>query len=135
MRALLILLALCWCSEASARDALAQLNWRRARVGLPAYKADPSLQAAAEASAQAQASRGRMFHNRHIGTRSGVGWDSQNDPEGRRFYTCCSFARGSAWAGAAVAVGRNGQTYYSLDLRNSPSGRSGSRCPRCGRVH
>ena len=129
-------------NEVYGADALRNLNWRRAQVGLPAYKADPVLQQAAERSAQAQARRGRMFHNGHIGNRSGVGMTSRNDPTGRRFHTCYSMGRGTAWAGAAAVVGRNGQTYYSLDLSNSPRGRSRSTagkncylCPKCGKTH
>ena len=131
--------------EVYGADALRNLNWRRQQVGLPAYKADPVLQAAAERSAQAQASRGRMRHCNHIGNRSGVGMTSRRDPTGRRFHTCYSMGRGTAWAGAAAAVGRNGQTYYALDLSNSPRGRSRSTaapsgkncylCPKCGRTH
>ncbi|MEO2046464.1 MAG: hypothetical protein ABGX16_07810 [Pirellulales bacterium] len=122
-------------SDVVAASALNQLNWRRAKLGLPAYKFDAVLQVAAERSAQAQASRGSMFHNRHVGSRSGVGYSSYSDPQGRRFRTCFAFGRGTAYVGAAVAVGRNGHTYYSLDLRNTPSVRSMQPCLRCGKIH
>jgi len=138
MRAILLVVTVLMfiSGEVYGANALRQLNWRRAQVGLPAYKADAKLQAAAERSARAQARRGSMFHNSHIGNRSGVGMTSQNDPQGRRFHTCYSMGRGTAWAGAAAVVGRNGRTYYSLDLRNSPSGNTfGQRCGKCGRIH
>jgi len=74
-----------------------------------------------------------MFHNSHIGSRSGVGYTSQNDPQGRRFHTCYSLGRGTAYAGAAAVVGRNGATYYALDLSSSPRGNKV--CSKCGRTH
>jgi len=129
---------------AEGRDALAQLNWRRARVGLAPYRADPQLQAAAENSAQAQARTGRMFHSRHIGSRSGVGMTSIRDPQGRRFQTCYAFSRHAGYAGAAAAVGRNGRTFYALDIRDGPSRGSARRsgggkmcykCSKCGKTH
>jgi len=115
-------LALMLCASTSfGADALAQLNARRVRAGLPAFKPDAALQAAAERCAQQQARSGAMYHCLHIGSRSGVGMGSGSDWEGRRFNTCYAFDYSGGYAGAAAVVGRNGQTYYALDIRNSPS--------------
>jgi hypothetical protein len=99
---------------------LAQLNARRVKAGLPPYKADAQLQAAAERSAQQQARSGAMYHCLHIGSRSGVGMGSGSDPAGLRFNTCYAFNYGGGYAGAAAVVGPYG-TYYALDIRDTPS--------------
>jgi hypothetical protein len=108
-------------SNCFGADVLQQLNARRARAGLPPFKPDAKLQMAAERSAQAQARSGAMYHCLHIGSRSGVGCASGSDPLGMRFNTCYAFNYGGGYAGAAAVVGRNGQTYYALDIRDTPS--------------
>jgi hypothetical protein len=112
---MLLLFFVLACS-AHGQDALAQLNWRRTHVGLPAFRPDPRLQIAAERSARAMAREDRMFHNSHIGRRSGIGMTgSVYGP--RKFKTCYSFAAGSSWAGAAAVRSRSGRWYFALDLR------------------
>jgi len=130
----MFLVLFCMATQASGKDALSQLNWRRKAIGLRPYARAPELQGAAEASAAAQARRGSMFHNNHRGIRSGVGMNSRNDPSGRWFRTCFAFARitpGTS-AAAAVAVGRNGRTFYTLDIAGT---RARAKCLRCGGVH
>jgi hypothetical protein len=119
--ALLFLGVMLCAADCFGADVLAQLNARRAKAGLPQFKPDPALQAAAERSAQAQARSGAMYHCLHIGSRSGVGCGSGSDPAGLRFNTCYAFNYGGGYAGAAAVVGRNGQTYYALDIRDTPT--------------
>jgi hypothetical protein len=121
MKSILFLSVVLCAANCFGADALQQLNIRRVKAGLPAYKADAQLQAAAERSAQAQARSGAMYHCLHIGSRSGVGCGSRRDYEGRRFNTCYAFSPRGGYAGAAAVVGRNGQTYYALDIRDTPS--------------
>ena len=120
-RAGLLLLLVLFATNCFAGNALDELNKRRVRAGLPAYKPDAQLQAAAERSASAQARSGAMYHCLHIGSRSGVGYGSSYDPTGKRFNTCYAFSPQAGYAGAAAVVGRNGQTYYALDIRDTPS--------------
>ena len=137
MRAISLLVCILLAESAFSRDALSQLNWRRQAVGLRPYAHAPELQNAAETSVAAQARRGGMFHNNHRGVRSGVGATSRRDPTGRWFNTCFAFARISPGtrAAAAVAVSRNGRTYYTLDIAGSRARTTRAPCPRCGRMH
>lgn len=121
MKAILFVAAFMFTTTCFGGNALEQLNKRRVKAGLPAYKADAKLQAAAERSAQRQSKYGAMQHCCHIGSRSGVGCGSGSDPKGYRFNTCYAFNYGGGYAGAAAVVGRNGQTYYALDIRTTPS--------------
>ena len=43
------------------------------------------------------------------------------DFDGRRFNTCYAWNYGGGYAGAAAVVGANGNTYYALDIRDTPS--------------
>lgn len=123
MKSLSIFLFVALCAgNCFGADALAQLNARRVRAGLPAFKPDAALQAAAERSAQQQARSGAMYHCLHIGSRSGVGMGSGSDPTGRQFNSCYAFDYSGGYAGAAAVVGPNG-TYYALDIRDTPSPR------------
>ena len=121
MKAMMFLLAVLFTTNCFGANALEQLNKRRVKAGLPPYKADAKLQAAAEKSAQTQARAGAMWHCCHIGSRSGVGYSSGSDPAGYRFNTCYAFDGNGGYAGAAAVVGPNGNTYYALDIRNTPS--------------
>ena len=120
-RATLLLLFVLFAANCFAGNALEELNKRRARAGLPAYKPDAKLQAAAERSAQAQARSGAMYHCLHVGSRSGVGYTWGADHTGKRFDTCYAFSSQGGYAGAAAVVGQNGNTYYALDIRDTPS--------------
>ena len=121
MKAMMFLVVVLFAANCFGANALEQLNQRRIKAGLPAYKADVRLQAAAEHSAQTQARYGAMRHCCHIGSRSGVGYAGSFDPEGHRFNTCYAFSRSGGYAGAAAVVGPNGQTFYALDIRDTPS--------------
>jgi hypothetical protein len=121
MKSFLFLVVILCAANCFAADALSQLNARRAKAGLPPFKPDAKLQAAAERSAQTQAQRGYMHHCCHIGSRYGVGMSGSSDPRGLRFDSCYAFDYSGGYAGAAAVVGRNGQTYYALDIRSTPS--------------
>mgnify|MGYP002626417138 CR=1 FL=1 len=120
-RASLLLLFMLFAANCFGANALEELNKRRARAGLPAFKPDAQLQAAAERSASAQARSGAMYHCLHIGSRSGVGYQWGADPTGKQFNTCYAFGYQGGYAGAAAVVGPNGSTYYALDIRDTPS--------------
>ena len=120
-RASLLLLFLLLAGNCFGANALEELNKRRVRAGLPAFKPDARLQAAAERSANAQARSGAMYHTLHMGSRSGVGCQLGADPTGKRFNTCYAFGPQGGYAGAAAVIGRNGITYYALDIRDTPS--------------
>jgi hypothetical protein len=124
---LLALASVSTCKAQTIANALAQVNARRAQLGLYALLPDPRLQAAAEYDAAWRAYRG---HSGHLswtpmpGRAEGVGWSSSNDPYGRSFHSCYHtsgrgsppYTRSHRYAGAAVATGRGG-TQYTLILR------------------
>ena len=110
-RASLLLLFMLFAANCFGANALEELNKRRARAGLPAFKPDAQLQAAAERSASAQARRGARYPCLHIGA----------DPAGKQFNTCYAFGYQGGYAAAAAVVGPNGSTYYALDIRDTPS--------------
>ena len=100
-------------STRSSFNAIGELNRIRASRGLPALIEDPRLTAIAQRKANIQASRGAMFHpggSMGMARFEGVGI-------GRRFTACYQHARNVRYAGAATAIGRNGQRFHALLIR------------------
>lgn len=103
---------------------LDKVNARRAQLGLYPLQLDLRLQAQAEYESVVRAERritGHLPNGCSPGSAEGVGWSGRPDPYGDRFLTCFhaprDYTRRYRYAGAAVAVSRRGQTFYTLILR------------------
>ncbi len=102
-------------------DPLAEVNGRRARVGLRPFSPDPGLQAAAEACARWRAER--LVEGHSPNDFSFVPAGSHADATGCAAWapydgwgSCCS-EESWTYAGAAAVTGRDGRRYMCLFVR------------------
>ena len=101
-------------------NALPALNAQRAARGLYPLLPAPDLQRQAEYESIVRAERrisGHLPGGCSPGRAEGVGMRSGADPYGRNFIACYTTTRRHRYAGAAAAVNRRGQSFYTLILR------------------
>ena len=101
-------------------NALPALNAQRAARGLYPLMPAADLQRQAEYESIVRAERrvsGHLPGGCSPGRAEGVGQRGGPDPYGRMFLACYTDTRRHRYAGAAAAVNRRGQTYYTPILR------------------
>lgn len=100
-------------------------NKRESRPFLKPYKPDPQLQEQAELIVLEMATlshkghltrrqRGTQYNFSPIARGEGIGYRGSKDFTGNGFITCFLYARNYTYAGAAMAIDRQGTTYYCL---------------------
>ncbi len=108
---------------------LSVVNQKRAsHLFLKPYKPDPELQVRAELISMERASisqgghltkrqRGDQYTFYPLAKGEGVGYSGGIDMDGSEFITCFLYSRQYEYAGAGMAISRDGITYYTLLVR------------------
>ena len=123
MRALLIILLINSTAQASA---LEEVNLWRSKNGLPAFKEDKKLTAAAQHKAEYRAAR--LLKDGHDGPECPAGCrEGTGEAKPEWGWLTCVMEETGTYAGAGVAIGADGERYMVLIVRgihgHAPNGR------------